>query len=261
MKSHIVFYTIAAFLFMGCSDGVNINKADIEPDGVVGQHEYIDLGLPEGTLWATCNVGASKPEETGDYFAWGETKPKKIYSWHNYKWCAGTSTTLTKYNSWADGDTYGLVDNKDEMEYGDDAAIVNWGDDWRTPLSIEFQELLEGCDWRWIKNYNGSGVSGTIGISKKNGKIIFFPESGYRTPQGLITNTDHAYLGYETPVETEGGFSSYWSSEPGECYPGHGYTLDFPLSYLESSGDHCCYKCYGLCVRAVVNKNPKRVGK
>ncbi len=72
-------------------------------------HEYVDLGLPSGTKWATCNVGASSPEDYGDYYAWGETETKSSYNWSMYKWCKGSSTTMTKYctNSY-----YGTVDNK-----------------------------------------------------------------------------------------------------------------------------------------------------
>ena len=74
-------------------------------------HEWVDLGLPSGTLWATCNVGANAPEEYGDYFAWGETEPKEVYSWTNYKWCNGDYNTMTKYCSNSDYGANGFVDN------------------------------------------------------------------------------------------------------------------------------------------------------
>lgn len=280
MKGYIILSVITLLVLNGCSENpqnINIdgqtdsismsNNEDINDVGTKNifsennNHEYIDLGLPSGTLWATCNIGATKPTEIGDYFAWGETKPKKEYSWCNYKWCEGSGMTLTKYCTWHDDDTYGNTDDKNELEYDDDATITNWGDNWRTPLKTEIDELIDGCYWKWTNNFNGSGVSGTIGTSKSNGKCIFFPESGYYTEKGKIVNTDHSYLGSDTPYETEGGFSSYWSSESGECYPGDGYVLDFPLSYMEPHSDHCCSKSYGLCIRAVVNKNPKRIYK
>ncbi|MCI7430492.1 MAG: hypothetical protein MSS84_06410, partial [Bacteroidales bacterium] len=72
-------------------------------------HDYVDLGLPSGTKWATCNVGASTPEEYGNYYAWGETTPKAYYDWSTYKWCNGSKTTLTKYNT---SSSYGTVDNR-----------------------------------------------------------------------------------------------------------------------------------------------------
>ena len=79
-------------------------------------HEYVDLGLPSGTLWATCNVGASKPEEYGDYFAWGETQPKSNYHWNTYKWCRGSYDTQTKYCTDTDSYYCGTVDNKTQLE-------------------------------------------------------------------------------------------------------------------------------------------------
>ena len=94
--------------------------------------------------------------------------------------------TLTKYCTWHDDDTYGNTDDKNELEYDDDATITNWGDNWRTPLKPEIDELIDGCYWKWTNNFNGSGVSGTIGTSKSNGKCIFFPESGYYTEKGKI---------------------------------------------------------------------------
>ena len=80
---------------------------------MIDGHEYVDLGLPSGTLWATCNVGADTPEGYGDYFAWGETEPKEVYSWETYKWCNGDEYSMTKYctnsqygyNGFTDGST------------------------------------------------------------------------------------------------------------------------------------------------------------
>ena len=99
-------------------------------DDTLDGHAYVDLGLPSGTLWATCNVGASSPEEYGDYFAWGETEPKNDYNWSTYKYCKGSSTTMTKYCT---SSSYGTVDNKTELEPSDDAATVNWGSNWQMP--------------------------------------------------------------------------------------------------------------------------------
>ncbi|MCQ2319676.1 MAG: hypothetical protein MJZ90_12290 [Bacteroidales bacterium] len=102
-------------------------------------HEYVDLGLPSGLLWATCNVGADSPEDYGDYFAWGETETKSDYDWDTYKWCNGSYNTLTKYNTKS---SYGTVDNKTTLELSDDAARANWGGSWRMPTEAEFQELI-----------------------------------------------------------------------------------------------------------------------
>lgn len=135
------------------------------------EHEYVDLGLPSGTLWATCNVGAEKPEGYGDYFAWGETSPKEKYDYETYKWCNGTSSSFTKYNS---NSKYGTVDNKTVLEPEDDAAHVNWGGTWRMPTDSEIQELIDNCTWTWTTL---NGISG-FNVEGYNGNFIFLPAAG-----------------------------------------------------------------------------------
>ena len=100
-------------------------------------HAYVDLGLPSGLLWATCNVGANNPQDYGDYFAWGETTPKDFYSWSNYKYCRGYEQ-LTKYCTMSDYGYNGYTDNLTTLLPEDDAATVNWGDGWRMPTKEEF---------------------------------------------------------------------------------------------------------------------------
>ena len=111
----------------------------------IDNHEWVDLGLPSGTLWATCNVGANTPEEYGDYFAWGETEPKDYYGWNTYKWCNGSRYTLTKYCTDSSYGYNGFVDNKAELDPEDDAAYVNWGSSWRIPTTEQQCELYENC--------------------------------------------------------------------------------------------------------------------
>ena len=118
-----------------------------EPVTPPDDHEWVDLGLPSGTLWATCNVGANAPEEFGDYFAWGETAPKDYYDWDNYKWCNGNDSTLTKYCNDSTYGYNGFVDNKVELDPEDDAAYVNWGPSWRMPTLNQTQELWQDCTW------------------------------------------------------------------------------------------------------------------
>ena len=134
-------------------------------------HEWVDLGL--SVKWATCNVGATSPEEYGNYYAWGETEPKTTYSWATYKWCNGSYNTQNKYCT---SSTYGTVDNKTVLELADDAARANWGGQWRMPTDEEWTELRENCTWTWTtKNgVNGYEVKGT------NGNSIFLPAAGYR---------------------------------------------------------------------------------
>ena len=181
-----------AVLFTACEKGELSEKSNgdgsTSGSGVSKVHEYVDLGL--SVKWATCNVGATKPEDYGDYFAWGETQPKSEYNWKNYKWCEGSDDTLTKYCTDSDD---GIVDNKTVLDLTDDAANVNWGGDWRMPTWTEWYELLEECTWIW------SSLNGVIGYnvtSKINNNSIFLPAAGYRV------NTD---------LDGVGSFGNYWS--------------------------------------------------
>jgi hypothetical protein len=134
-------------------------------------HEYVDLGLPSGTKWATCNVGATNPEDYGYYLAWGETKPKNTYSWSNYRYANGGLFTLTKYcNNPANGYN-GFTDNLTTLEACDDAATANWGDCWRMPTYSELQELVDVCTSEWTTL---NGVRGRM-FTGPNGNRIFLP--------------------------------------------------------------------------------------
>ena len=172
-------------------------------------HEYVDLGL--SVKWATCNVGASSPEEYGDYFAWGETEPKKEYNADNYvffqeynEYLISTAeesgnkydsysleATINKYNS---EEEFGLVDYKVCLDLRDDAAYKNWGDPWRMPTKEEFNELLDKCSWAWGES---GGVKGFWVTSKMNNNSIFLPAAG-------------SYQG-SNPSE-EGFLGFYWTS-------------------------------------------------
>ncbi len=133
--------------------------------------EYVDLGLPSGLLWATKNVGANRPEESGYYFAWGETSPKNEYSWATYKYANGSEMSLTKY---CNTPNYGNVDYKETLDPEDDAATVNLGKSWRTPTLLEIQELREYCKW---SRTTLNGVSGCKATGP-NGNSIFIPSCG-----------------------------------------------------------------------------------
>ena len=139
----------------------------IIPDGVV------DMGL--SVMWATCNLGATTPEGYGDYYAWGETETKSKYTWANYKWCNGSSTSLTKYNSTSNT---GIVDNKTTLDLEDDVAYVKLGGRWRMPSSSEMEELISNCT---ITAVTSNGVDGIQYTSKKNGNSIFVPKAGKRS--------------------------------------------------------------------------------
>lgn len=184
-------------------------------------YQYVDLGL--SVKWATCNVGANKPEEPGDYFAWGETQPKDYYYWTTYKWCAGDYDELTKYcdiHGYAHSSSY--VDKIYVLQLSDDAAHANWGGNWRMPLKAELDELINACTWTQTTQ---NGISG-YEVTGKNGNSIFLPKAGYKSEGSL------KYLG-------EYGY--YWSSTVANSYAYH----------LISESIESMYRCRGLTVRPV----------
>ena len=147
-------------------------KAAAGIGGSTDNVEYVDLGLPSGNLWATCNLGASSPEEYGDYYAWGETKPKQEYTYPNHKWYkeGAPSQGFTKYNN---------EDGKLSLEDEDDAVIQNIGNGWRTPTLADFRELTNQ-KYTTIKKTTLNGVAGYQITSKKNKKSIFIPFAGFK---------------------------------------------------------------------------------
>ena len=147
-------------------------------------HYYVDLGLPSGLLWATCNVGAFVPEACGDYFAWGETVPKNSYSWSTYQYCHGSSTKLTKYCNNSSYGYNGFTDNLTTLLPEDDAAKANWGDDWRMPTKEEWQELYNNTTSIWTTQ---NGVVGRL-FTAANGNSLFLPAAGYRNNSSLTEN-------------------------------------------------------------------------
>ncbi len=175
--------------------------------------EYVDLGLPSGLKWAKCNLGAPKPSEPGDHYAWGETDPKAEYTWATYKWMqAGQSEAkyITKYTI-ADGETGGIWydssgafigDNKTALVAADDAATAKLGSPWRMPTIDEFQELIDKCTWTWTTQ---DGVNG-YQVDGPNGNAIFLP-AGY-----LVIGSYRA--GY------------YWSSSLSTTESDCAYSLD-----------------------------------
>lgn len=177
---------------------------DKAPDG----REWVDLGLPSGTLWATCNVGANSPEEYGDYFAWGETAPKDNYDLSTYKWCNGTVNTLTKYCFDSESGYNGFVDDKTQLELEDDAAYVNWGPYWRMPSTDQQQELLNNCTSEWTTL---NGVNGRL-FTGPNGKTLFLPAGS-----NIMENEP----------DDVGNEGIYWSRTIYSNYPDHAYGLTF----------------------------------
>ena len=146
--------------------------------GSASGHGYVDLGLPSGTLWATCNVGANNPEESGNHYAWGETTPNGVYSWESYRYAAGTTSMDPRLTKYCNSSTYGnngFTDNITALQPSDDAATANWGSDWRMPTYSELHELWNYCSKVWITlsgNVNGLLLTGP------NGNKIFLPAAG-----------------------------------------------------------------------------------
>ena len=165
------------------SDGFSV-WSGTQPDPQPDDHDYVDLGLPSGTLWATCNVGASSPEEYGDYFAWGETEPKDTYDWWTYFDTEDDGSTFKKYNN--DG---GLT----ELLPEDDAATVNWGSGWQMPSLDQIDELIN-CNYTTTEWTTLNGVNGRKVTSRSNGNSIFLPAAGDR---------------YDTSLSSVGGYGYY----------------------------------------------------
>ena len=138
--------------------------------------EYVDLGLPSGTKWATCNVGADKETDYGLYFAWGETvgysriTSMKQFCLEDYKFSKCGSNKFTKYNG---------TDRKNVLDLKDDAVQVNMGGKWHIPTKEQIKELMSNTESTWVSNYNGSGVNGILFTSKSDtSKKLFLPACG-----------------------------------------------------------------------------------
>ena len=134
--------------------------------GFVNGHEWVDLGLPSGVRWATCNVGATLPESDGNYYAWGETNLKDSYIMDN---------SLSYNKEWYWLKLAGIIDDFGDLTKKYDSASICWGKSWRIPSKKEFEELKENCTWSWTTFFGQPGYK----VSGKNGQFIFLPASGY----------------------------------------------------------------------------------
>lgn len=199
--------------------------------GEPGGGEWIDLGLPSGLLWRAYNLGATSPEGYGNYYAWGETSTKSVYTWETYIYGDYDSTWhLYKYNTF---DGYGTVDNRTTLEAMDDAATAALGSGARIPTKAEWQELLDNttAEWTTVNNVNGRKFTGT------NGNSLFLPAAGYRS-------------GSEPDYAGEGGY--YWASSLYESDPRYAWSMNF---YSDLQRVDCNVRRYGESVRAVRSRN------
>ena len=200
-------------------------------------YEWVDLGLPSGLKWASCNVGAEKPEEFGLYFAWGETQgyegitDTKKFSWADYKLCGGSSSTLTKYNNKS---SYGTVDNLTTLEQVDDAAYTS-DKTCRMPTKAELEELTANTTstWETLNSVNGRRFT-----SKTNGNSIFVPAAGSC---------------HDGSVGRVGSYGYLWSSSLDEKNSRPAWSLGFGSDNV-SMGNYIG-RCDGFTVRAVKSNN------
>ena len=216
----------------GKFDSYDVSTVDsvqfVEPS-----YEWVDLDLPSGTLWATCNVGANSPEEYGDYFAWGETTPKESYTPENYQFYSYDTSTddcwVTKYCQESDDGYNGFTDNLTELLPEHDAATANWGSEWQMPSLDQIKELLNSSytTTTWTTQ---NGVNG-YKISANNGNSIFLPAAGIYGNRGLAL---------------VGSNGDYWSRSLDKSFDA--YYLNFYSSHVGWTSNN---RCWGQPVRPV----------
>lgn len=193
LEPNMTYYVRAYSYYEHYYYGEEMTFTTESPGGIFNGHECVDLGLPSHTAWATCNIGAEKPEEYGLYFAWAETDAKTYYDWSTYKYCKGSYNTLTKYcNSSADGYN-GFSDNLEKLEPMDDAATAKWGNGWCTPTKHQWEELETKTTHTWTTI---NGVDGRL-FTGPNGNSIFLPAGG-------------TYIGAE--IREIGHIGNYWTN-------------------------------------------------
>ena len=232
LTPNTVYYVRAyAVSVKGVNYGIEVSFTT-ESDGS-SEHEYVDLGLPSGTLWATCNIGASTPEGYGDYFAWGETQPKEEYGWSIYQHCNGSETTLTKYCSNSDYGYNGFTDNLTTLLPEDDAATATWGEDWRMPTKAEWQELYNNTTCTWTTQ---NGVAGRL-FTATNGNSIFLPAAGFR---------------YVSSAYEAGNNGYYWSSTLDTGMPYNAWYFAFSSGSYDMG--YFYGRSFGRSVRAVYSE-------
>ena len=246
----------AITLTAGTTVNLPLSATAAPPVDPYNGHAYVDLGLPSGLKWATCNIGASKPEEYGDYFAWGDTVPyyssqdpltwrekKTGYDWSTYTWCEGSSNTLTKYCSDSYYGSNDFQDTKTTLEAKDDAASYNWGSPWRMPTKAEIDELIATKDnpsdytWTWCDGnntkYAGTDVKGWQIIRISTGATLFLPAAGYRGG---------------TYLNIVGSYGYFWSSSLLTYSPNSAYYLYFGSANVDWNSNN---RYFGFSVRPV----------
>ena len=193
MKKTLLILSAIVLFFAGCKKDTLFEGGEVLYSGSINGYKYIDLGLPSGLKWATCNVGASSPEDYGDYYAWGETETKSEYTSGN---CS----------------TYGVQMNDISGNAQYDVARKKWGGSWRMPTKTEIEELIDNCNWIWTAQGGKKGHK----VTGPNGNSIFLPAAGTRRGSSLYR---------------AGEYGIYWSSSPYESNSDYAYYLYFNSSY------------------------------
>lgn len=226
--------------------GFSLRAVKVKPK----EYEFMDLGL--SVDWATCNIGADKPEEYGWYFQWGGIIPYNSdrtpidggdaidfnFNSNCPYWVSGTSANSTKWSKYTATAGYSstdIADNKLSLEQEDDAAHVHLGDNCRIPSETEFNELINACNTEWVTNYNGTGINGQLFTLKSNStKVLFFPTSGYL---------------HGSSWDNIGSEGYYWLSSLYSSYSSYGRYLGIRNCSMNSS-----YRFSGFPIRAVRTK-------
>ena len=194
----------------------------------ISEDDYVDLGLPSGTLWATRNVGASSPEDYGDYFAWGETEPKEVYTWDTYKWNSSDTSSQFYLTKYCYESQYGERDGKTMLDPDDDAACVHYPGG-RMPTLEQIWELRNSCTWQWTRRGDVNGLL----VTGPNGNTIFLPAGGYYS---------------ENILYQENTWGIYWSLSLGLSPAA--YCMEFNQDGWDGDGG-TPLRFYGFLVRAV----------
>lgn len=192
---------------------IGLSNISAQNRGNANGHEWIDLGLPSGTKWATCNVGATTPEDYGKYFAWGETTTKTNYTQANSKTFEKSISDITGKKTY-------------------DVATANWGNSWRIPTKNEFDELKHNCTWQWVTQNGRNGYKVT---SKKNNKSIFLPATGYKDGSSL---------------EFTGEYGCYWFGNKSTS-DGSNQNAPYILLSSEEISYGEMWRYMGMCIRPI----------
>ncbi len=226
-RASVVMVLLLAFV-VGCKPEGPINGED---NPILNGHEYVDLGLPSGILWATCNVGAVTPEDCGDYFAWGDTIPKEMYDWKSYQYATFVDGRyeLSKYCTDSFWGFNGFVDSLTMLEPVDDAALAQWGVGWRMPTKEDYAELFQNTTYVWTTQ---NGVEGRL-LTGSNGNSIFLPSTGFRLEGEPLCP----------------GLGLYWSSTLQTSSQMSAWSFHFDYEECHVCGTY--ERSRGQCVRAV----------